>query len=166
MSYIIPPPPGSNSSTLDREQVSYANHSQILEAKKQQNNKEIKPNGEVVKGTLSVSEIRNMFTSKTLSDARNSLLLKEKSKTQGQTKSDSPKTKRKSVTEKPTNGSAHVIEYPTVERKGMFSCCSKDKNKSDDSDEADKVESQVEKSDSMPDVCEIRPHREEKTPKT
>lgn len=157
MSYIIPPPPGSNSSTLDREQVSYANHSQILEAKKQQNNKEIKPNGEVVKGTLSVSEIRNMFTSKTLSDARNSLLLKEKSKTQGQTKSDSPKTKRKSVTEKPTNGSAHVIEYPTVERKGMFSCCSKDKNKSDDSDEADKVESQVEKSDSMPDVCEIRP---------
>ncbi|XP_063381740.1 uncharacterized protein LOC134668152 [Cydia fagiglandana] len=155
MSYIIPPPPGSNSSTLDREQVSYVNHSQIMEAK-QQNHKDVKANGEVVKGTLSVSEIRNMFTAKTLSDARNSLLLKEKSKTQAQTKSDSPKSKRKSVTEKTANGTAHVIEYPTVERKGMFSCCSKDKNKSDDSDESDKV-GQVEKSDSMPDVCEIRP---------
>lgn len=160
LSYIIPPPPGSNSSTLDRDQVSYANHTQILEAKNAQNmNTDAKPsNGEVVKGTLSVSEIRNMFSAKSLSEARNSLLLKDKSKTQPQSKSDSPKGKRKSITaDKQANGSAHVIEYPTVERKGMFSCCSKDKNKSDESEESDKVEDPVENSESMPDVCEIRP---------
>ncbi|KAL0879885.1 hypothetical protein ABMA27_002411 [Loxostege sticticalis] len=159
LSYIIPPPPGSNSSTLDREQVSYANHTQILEAKNAQNtNSDVKPsNGEVVKGTLSVSEIRNMFTAKSLSEARNSLLLKDKSKTQVQGKSDSPKGKRKSITEKQSNGTAHVIEYPTVERKGMFSCCSKDKSKTGESEETDKVAGQLENSDSMPDVCEIRP---------
>ncbi|CAH0587157.1 unnamed protein product [Chrysodeixis includens] len=163
MSYIIPPPPASNSSTLDREQVSYANHSQILEAKKEQANSEAKPsNGDVVKGTLSVSEIRNMFAAKSLSDARNSLLLKdkEKGKTTAQTKSDSPKGKRKSVPsgDKQSNGTAHVIEYPTVERKGMFSCCSKDKNKSEEnSDESEKVDAQIQNSDSIPDVCEIRP---------
>ncbi|XP_022827993.1 uncharacterized protein LOC111357493 isoform X2 [Spodoptera litura] len=160
MSYIIPPPPASNSSTLDREQVSYANHSQILEAKNEQANAEAKSaNGDIVKGTLSVSEIRNMFAAKSLSDARNSLLLKDKNKVSNQTKSDSPKGKRKSLTsEKQSNGTAHVIEYPTVERKGMFSCCSKDKNKSEESsDENEKVETQIQNSDSIPDVCEIRP---------
>ncbi|XP_047024894.1 uncharacterized protein LOC124633647 isoform X2 [Helicoverpa zea] len=160
MSYIIPPPPASNSSTLDREQVSYANHSQILEAKNEQANTEAKTaNGDVVKGTLSVSEIRNMFAAKSLSDARNSLLLKDKNKVATQTKSDSPKGKRKSQAgEKQSNGNAHVIEYPTVERKGMFSCCSKDKNKSEEnSDDNEKVETQIQNSDSIPDVCEIRP---------
>ncbi|KAJ2950883.1 hypothetical protein O0L34_g5247 [Tuta absoluta] len=161
MSYIIPPPPpGSNTSTLDREQVSYVNQSQILEAKKElQNKTDTKPaNGDVVKGTLSVSEIRNMFAAKSLSDARNSLLLREKSKTQPKDKSESPKGKRKSVTDRQSNGNAHVIEYPTVERKSMFSCCSKDKNKSDDSnDESEKIESRMPNSDSIPDVCEIRP---------
>ncbi|XP_049872673.1 uncharacterized protein LOC126371433 [Pectinophora gossypiella] len=159
MSYIIPPPPGSNSSTLDREQVSYVNQSQIIEAEKQLIDANAKPaNGDVVKGTLSVSEIRNMFAAKSLSDARNSLLLREKNKAQTQGKSDSPKGKRKSVTDKQSNGNAHVIEYPTVERKGMFSCCSKDKNKSDDSnDEMEKIESHIQNSDSIPDVCEIRP---------
>ncbi|CAB3254278.1 unnamed protein product [Arctia plantaginis] len=159
MSYIIPPPPASNSSTLDREQVSYANHSQILEAKNGQSNAEVKPaNGDVVKGTLSVSEIRNLFAAKSLSEARNSLLLKDKSKATS-TKADSPKGKRKSVSnDKQFNGTAHVIEYPTVERKGMFSCCSKDKNKSEEnSDEGDRGEAQVQNSDSIPDVCEIRP---------
>ncbi|CAH1636647.1 unnamed protein product [Spodoptera littoralis] len=166
MSYIIPPPPASNSSTLDREQVSYANHSQILEAKNEQANAEAKSaNGDIVKGTLSVSEIRNMFAAKSLSDARNSLLLKDKNKVSNQTKSDSPKGKRKSLTsEKQSNGTAHVIEYPTVERKGMFSCCSKDKNKSEESsDENEKVETQIQNSDSIPDVCEIRPPPREKT---
>ncbi|RVE50823.1 hypothetical protein evm_004572 [Chilo suppressalis] len=161
LSYIIPPPPGSNSSTLDRDHVSYVNQAQLLEAKNAQNsNCDVKQsNGEVVKGTLSVSEIRNMFTAKSLSDARNSLLLKDKSKTQSQNKSESPKGKRKSISgDKQSNGTAHVIEYPTVERKGMFSCCSKDKNKSDDScDESEKTEVHKENSDSMPDVCEIRP---------
>ncbi|KAI5637632.1 FERM central domain-containing protein [Phthorimaea operculella] len=161
MSYIIPPPPpGSNTSTLDREQVSYVNQSQILEAKKElQNKTDAKPaNGDVVKGTLSVSEIRNMFAAKSLSDARNSLLLREKSKAQANNKTDSPKSKRKSVTDRQSNGNAHVIEYPTVERKSMFSCCSKDKNKSDDSnDESEKIESRMPNSDSIPDVCEIRP---------
>lgn len=162
LSYIIPPPPGSNYSTLDRDQVSYVNQAQIAEAKRELNkNGGIKTsNGDVVRGTISVSEIRNMFSSKSLSDARNSLLLKEKSKDKTvQGKSDSPKGKRKSVTsDKQANGGAHVIEYPTVERKGMFSCCTKDKNKSDDdSEESDKVESQIQNSDSMPDVCEIRP---------
>lgn len=153
MSYIIPPPPGSNSSTLDREPVSYVNQSQLRQEAKNLN-KDVKTNGDVVKGTLSVSEIRNMFTAKTLSDARNSLLLKDRNKVQ---KSDSPKSKRKSV-EKQANGTAtHVIEYPTVERKGMFSCCSKDKNKDDTSDENETVEPQIAKSDSIPDVCEIRP---------
>ncbi|CAG9787962.1 unnamed protein product [Diatraea saccharalis] len=161
LSYIIPPPPGSNSSTLDRDQVRYVNHTQLLEAKNAQNiNCDVKQsNGEVVKGTLSVSEIRNMFTAKSLSDARNSLLLKDKNKTQTQNKSDSPKGKRKSLSgDRQSNGTTHVIEYPTVERKGMFSCCSKDKNKSDDScDESEKAETLKENSDSMPDVCEIRP---------
>lgn len=161
MSYIIPPPPGSNSSTLDREPVSYVNQSQILEAQKERerNNINAKPsNGDVVKGTLSVSEIRNMFAAKSLSEARNSLLLRDKNKTQAPAKCDSPKGKRKSITEKQSNGNAHVIEYPTVERKGMFSCCSKDKSKNDDtSDESEKIESQIQNSDSMPDVCEIRP---------
>lgn len=164
MSYIIPPPPGSNSSTLDREPVSYANHSQIIAEKAQKNNQNTSnetktSNGEVVKGTLSVSEIRSMFSAKSLSDARNSLLLREKTKTQPQAKSDSPKGKRKSVSgDKQSNGTAHVIEYPTVERKGMFSCCSKDKSKSEDnSEETEKVESQIQNSDSIPDVCEIRP---------
>lgn len=161
LSYIIPPPPGSNSSTLDREQVSYVNQTQLAEAKSEFNkNGDIKAaNGDVLKGTLSVSEIRNMFTAKTLSDARNSLLLKDKNKSV-QGKSDSPKTKRKSVIEKQANGNAHVIEYPTVERKGMFSCCSKDKNKSeseDNSDETEKIEPHIQNSDSMPDVCEVRP---------
>ncbi|XP_072932460.1 uncharacterized protein [Epargyreus clarus] len=158
MSYIIPPPPGSNASTLDRDQVSYNNQPQVHEPKNEQNVKDTKTsNGDVVRGTLSVSEIRNMFAAKSLSDARNSLLLKDKSKTQS--KSDSPKGKRKSISaEKQANGNAHVIEYPTVERKGMFSCCSKDKSKADDSsEEAEKVETQMESSDSMPDVCEIRP---------
>ncbi|XP_028041755.1 uncharacterized protein LOC114251617 isoform X2 [Bombyx mandarina] len=161
MSYIIPPPPGSNTSTLDRDEVGYANQTQILEAKLAQNvNDNTKTsNGDVVKGQLSVSEIRNMFAAKSLSEARNSLLLKDKSKTTTQTKSDSPKGKRKSVSgDKQANGNIHVIEYPTVERKGMFSCCSKDKNKSDDTnDEGEKVETQIQNSDSMPDVCEIRP---------
>lgn len=161
MSYIIPPPPGSNSSTLNREPVSYVNQSQILEAQKEKNAaKGAKTsNGDVVKGNLSVSEIRNMFAAKSLSDARNSLLLREKNKAQPQGKADSPKGKRKSFTgEKQSNGNAHVIEYPTVERKGMFSCCSKDKSKSDDSpEETEKIESQIQNSDSMPDVCEIRP---------
>lgn len=162
LSYIIPPPPGSNSSTLDRDQVSYVNQMQLAEAKSELNkNGDIKnSNGDVVKGTLSVSEIRNMFTAKTLSDARNSLLLKDKNKcVQGKT--DSPKAKRKSVTsDKQANGNAHVIEYPTVERKGMFSCCSKDKNKSeseDNSDETEKIEPHIHNSDSIPDVCEVRP---------
>ncbi|XP_060801455.1 uncharacterized protein LOC106134103 isoform X2 [Amyelois transitella] len=162
MSYIIPPPPGSNSSTLDREPVRYVNQSQILEAKNSLNHTNVKPsNGEVVKGTLSVSEIRNMFTAKSLSDARNSLLLKDKTKSQAPIKSDSPKGKRKSINgDKPANGNAHIIEYPTVERKGMFSCCSKDKNRSDnetEEEEADRIENHMENSDSMPDVCEIRP---------
>ncbi|KAM3960052.1 LOW QUALITY PROTEIN: uncharacterized protein ACR2FA_005852 [Aphomia sociella] len=162
LSYIIPPPPGSNSSTLDRDQVSYVNQSQILETKNSQNTYNVKPtNGEVVKGTLSVSEIRNMFAAKSLSDARNSLLLKDKAKDKAQApaKSDSPKGKRRSISgDKQSNGSAHVIEYPTVERKGMFSCCSKEKNKSEDNcDETEKVDSQMQNSDSMPDVCEIRP---------
>ncbi|CAH2046795.1 unnamed protein product, partial [Iphiclides podalirius] len=96
---------------------------------------------------------------KTLSEARNSLLLKDKSKNLSQPKTDSPKGKRKSITgEKQANGIAHIIEYPTVERKGMFSCCSKDKSKNEDSsEETDKVDGGVENSDSMPDVCEIRP---------
>lgn len=174
LSYIIPPPPGSNSSTLDRDQVSYVNQSQILDlAKNGQNTNNVKPtNGEVVKGTLSVSEIRNMFAAKSLSDARNSLLLKDKNKaqtqTQSQTKSDSPKGKRKSISgEKQSNGNAHVIEYPTVERKGMFSCCSKEKNKSEDNDaETEKLDSQMQNSDSMPDVCEIRPPPRRKTSDT
>lgn len=163
LSYIIPPPPGSNSSTLDRDHVSYVNQAQLAEAKRElKKNGDIKTsNGDVVKGSLSVSEIRNMFSSKSLSDARNSLLLKEKSKDKNvQVKSDSPKGKRRSVaSDKHANGSAHVIEYPTVERKGMFSCCTKDKNKSDDdSEESEKVEEfQMQNSDSMPDVCEIRP---------
>lgn len=162
LSYIIPPPPGSSSSTLDREPVSYVNQTQIAEAKSELNKNGDKKtsNGDVVRGTLSVSEIRNMFSSKSLSDARNSLLLKEKSKEKSiQVKSDSPKGKRKSVSsDKQPNGSAHVIEYPTVERKGMFSCCTKDKNKSDDdSEESEKVETQIKNSDSVPDVCEIRP---------
>ncbi|XP_053605008.1 uncharacterized protein LOC128672111 isoform X2 [Plodia interpunctella] len=162
LSYIIPPPPGSNSSTLDREPVSYVNQSQILDAKTSLNINVKPSNGEVVKGTLSVSEIRNMFAAKSLSDARNSLLLKDKSKAQAPAKSDSPKGKRKSVNgDKQANGNAHVIEYPTVERKGMFSCCSKDKNRSDNETEDEdtgKVENHMENSDSMPDVCEIRPH--------
>ncbi|KAG6447856.1 hypothetical protein O3G_MSEX005231 [Manduca sexta] len=160
MSYIIPPPPGSNASTLDRDQVSYVNQTQILEARGQNATENIKPsNGDVVKGQLSVSEIRNMFAAKTLSEARNSLLLKDKNKTSSQTKSDSPKGKRKSISgDKQSNGNAHVIEYPTVERKGMFSCCSKDKNKNDENnEETEKVETQIQNSDSMPDVCEIRP---------
>ncbi|KAL4702575.1 hypothetical protein ACJJTC_018570 [Scirpophaga incertulas] len=160
LSYIIPPPPGSNSSTLDRDYVSYANQTQLLEERNAQYvNKDVNPsNGEVVKGTLSVSEIRNIFAAKSLCDARNSLLLKDKSKTQSQ-KSDSPKGKRKSITvEKHSNGNAHVIEYPTVERKGMFSCCAKDKSKPEETCEAaEKVETHIQNSDSMPDVCEIRP---------
>ncbi|CAH2238386.1 jg27007, partial [Pararge aegeria aegeria] len=160
MSYIIPPPPGSNSSTLDRDIASYVNQNEIVETKNEQNNcNDVKTsNGDVTRGVLSVSEIRSMFNAKGLSDARNSLLLKEKTKSQ--TKSDSPKCKRKSVTgEKQTNGIAHIIEYPTVERKGMFSCCSKDKNKSEDSSEAEteKIDGHIQNSDSMPDVCEIRP---------
>ncbi|KAG7298882.1 hypothetical protein JYU34_017338 [Plutella xylostella] len=152
MSYIIPPPPGSNSSTLDRDLSS----NQQQETKT--NDTSNKPaNGEVVRGTLSVSEIRNMFTAKTLSDARNSLLLKDKDK-KANGKSDSPKGKRKSVVEKQANGNTtHVIEYPTVERKGMFSCCSKDKHKEESSDENEIIEAQIQKSDSIPDVCEIRP---------
>lgn len=157
LSYIIPPPPGSNTSTLDRDHVSYVNQSQLKEAKNGLKGETKTANGDVVKGTLSVSEIRNMFTAKSLSEARNSLLLKDKNKTV-QGKSDSPKSKRKSVTSDKQNGSAHVIEYPTVERKGMFSCCTKDKNKSDDSnDETEKVDAQIQNSDSMPDVCEVRP---------
>ncbi|XP_050678583.1 uncharacterized protein LOC126974904 [Leptidea sinapis] len=159
MSYIIPPPPISNTSTLDKEQPTYSNQSQLTDdsLKKQKNTNEAKyANGDVVKGALSVSEIRNMFTAKTLSDARNSLLLKDKAK--GQSKSDSPKSKRKSLNcEKQANGNAHIIEYPTVERKGMFSCCSKDKNKNEDSDEMEQIESCLPNSDSMPDVCEVRP---------
>ncbi|CAG9132606.1 unnamed protein product [Plutella xylostella] len=152
MSYIIPPPPGSNTSTLDRDLSS----NQPQETKT--NDTSNKPaNGDVVRGTLSVSEIRNMFTAKTLSDARNSLLLKDKDK-KSNGKSDSPKGKRKSVVEKQANGNAiHVIEYPTVERKGMFSCCSKDKHKEESSDENEIIEAQIQKSDSIPDVCEIRP---------
>lgn len=173
MSYIIPPPPLSNSSTLDRDVVSYVNHTQLHSGI----NKEFKPvennrrevnkasNGDIVKGTLSVSEIRNMFTAKTLSDARNSLLLREKNagKHPPQSKTtDSPRSKRKSVPlDKHSNGTVtHVIEYPTVERKGMFSCCSKDKKhsslSSDISEESD-IESKIGKSESIPDVCEIRP---------
>ena len=154
MSYIIPPPPGSNSSTLNRDSIDIKTN----ESKNEQNVCDIKQaNGDVLKGALSVSEIRNMFTVKGLSDARNSLLLKDKSKPQNQ-KSDSPKCKRKSISDKHANGNAHIIEYPTVERKGMFSCCSKDKNKSDDSnDETEKIEGHIQNSDSMPDVCEIRP---------
>lgn len=157
LSYIIPPPPGSNSSTLDREDR-YVNQNQILEAKTAQANGDIKTsNGDVVKGTLSVSEIRNMFAAKTLSEARNSLLLKDKNKTTGANRSDSPKTRRKSVVNEKPNGNAHIIEYPTVERKGMFSCCSKDKSKADENEETEQVEGQIQNSDSMPDVCEIRP---------
>ncbi|XP_013139382.1 PREDICTED: uncharacterized protein LOC106103999 [Papilio polytes] len=160
MSYIIPPPPASNSSTLDREST-YVNQTQGSHDKTDQvPTNDVKPsNGDVVRGTLSVSEIRNMFAAKTLSEARNSLLLKDKSKTQNLAKTDSPKGKRKSIIgEKQANGVAHIIEYPTVERKGMFSCCSKDKSKNDDSsEEADKVDGHVENSDTMPDVCEIRP---------
>ncbi|XP_041979732.1 uncharacterized protein LOC121733528 [Aricia agestis] len=158
MSYIIPPPPGSNNSTLD------SNNTNSMQPRKPVNTIESKTgkvtdtntNGEVVRGALSVSEIRNMFNSKGLSDARNSLLLKDKSK--NQTKSDSPKGKRKSiVNDKHLNGNGHIIEYPTVERKGMFSCCSKDKNKSDESsDETEKI-GQIQNSDSIPDVCEVRP---------
>lgn len=167
MSYIIPPPPGSNSSTLDRDNVSYANQSQIImEAKNEQVNVEPKSTScDVVKGTLSVSEIRSMFAAKSLSEARNSLLLKDKAKNSASTKSDSPKGKRKSVpNDKQSNGNAHVIEYPTVERKGMFSCCTKDKNKSEEnSDEGEKVETSIQNSDSIPDVCEIRPPPRRKT---
>ncbi|XP_050348297.1 uncharacterized protein LOC126772154 [Nymphalis io] len=159
MSYIIPPPPGSNSSTLDRNQASYVHETELCETKNDNNScNDVKPaNGDVTRGVLSVSEIRSMFTAKGLSDARNSLLLKDKTKPS--TKSDSPKNKRKSISnDKQANGNAHVIEYPTVERKGMFSCCSKDKNKSDDSnDETEKIEGHIQNSDSMPDVCEIRP---------
>ncbi|CAK1585103.1 unnamed protein product [Parnassius mnemosyne] len=161
MSYIIPPPPASNSSTLDRDNNGYVNETQLPQQKSEQviTNDVKSSNGDVVRGTLSVSEIRNMFAAKTLSEARNSLLLKDKNKNQVQSKTDSPKGKRKSVAgEKQANGNAHIIEYPTVERKGMFSCCSKDKNKSDDSsEETDKVDGNVENSDTMPDVCEIRP---------
>lgn len=166
MSYIIPPPPSSNSSTLDRETVSYVNQNELRAEAKVGNSKidiNKATNGDIVKGTLSVSEIRNIFTAKTLSEARNSLLLKEKnvSKSPPQTKStDSPRGKRKSLSmEKQSNGTAnHVIEYPTVERKGMFSCCSKDKSKSEESgEEGEKIETKVAKSDSIPDVCEIRP---------
>lgn len=161
MSYIIPPPPGSNSSTLDRDQVFYVNQSELLDTKSGENvsdNARIS-NGDILKGQLSVCEIRNMFAAKSLSEARNSLLLKDKNKSSTQQKSDSPKGKRKSISgDKQLNGSAHVIEYPTVERKGMFSCCSKDKNKSDDSnEETEKVDTEVHNSDSMPDVCEVRP---------
>lgn len=154
MSYIIPPPPASNSSTLDRDHGNFNTN----ETKNEQNSSDAKPsNGDVIRGALSVSEIRNMFTAKGLSDARNSLLLKDKSKSHNQ-KSDSPKSRRKSIGDRQSNGNAHVIEYPTVERKGMFSCCSKDKNKSDDSnDETEKIEGSIQNSDSMPDVCEIRP---------
>lgn len=160
MSFIIPPPPLSNSSTLDRDAVRYVNQHQ-LQAEMKEAKKDInKVNGDVVKGTLSVSEIRNMFSAKSLSEARNSLLLKEKNsgKNSPQTKSsESPKGKRKSLVERQSNGTPHVIEYPTVERKGMFSCCSKDKSKDDTSDEGERIESNVTKSDSIPDVCEIRP---------
>lgn len=160
MSYIIPPPPESNSSTLDRQQVSYVNQNEMFETKNEPKScNDVKTsNGEVVRGVLSVSEIRSMFNAKGLSDARNSLLLKDKSKSQ--TKSDSPKCKRKSITgEKQANGITHIIEYPTVERKGMFSCCSKDKNKSEENSETEmeKIEGHIQNSDSMPDVCEIRP---------
>lgn len=160
MSYIIPPPPDSNSSTLDRNPPCYVNQSQIHTENKKINSNNVKPkaNGEVVKGALSVSEIRNLFAAKSLSDARNSLLLKDKSKSNAPIKtSDSPKNKRRSLVEKHSNGTvAHVIEYPTVERKSMFSCCRKDKNK-DSSFEEDDLENELEKSDSIPDVCEIRP---------
>ncbi|XP_045769847.1 uncharacterized protein LOC123870540 [Maniola jurtina] len=160
MSYIIPPPPGSNSSTLDRDQARYVNQDELCETKNEQNScNDVKTsNGDVTRGVLSVSEIRSMFNAKGLSDARNSLLLKDKNKSQ--TKSDSPKCKRKSITgDKQSNGITHIIEYPTVERKGMFSCCSKDKNKSEENSETEteKVEGQIQNSDSMPDVCEIRP---------
>ncbi|XP_068633830.1 uncharacterized protein [Battus philenor] len=159
MSYIIPPPPASNSSTLDRD-TNYVNEAVMTQDSDLPATNEAKPsNGDVVRGTLSVSEIRNMFAAKTLSEARNSLLLKDKNKTLNQTKTDSPKGKRKSVVgEKQANGVAHIIEYPTVERKGMFSCCSKDKSKNDDSsEETDKLDAHVESSDTMPDVCEVRP---------
>ncbi|XP_038214247.1 uncharacterized protein LOC119834042 [Zerene cesonia] len=159
MSYIIPPPPTSSSSNLEKDH-GYVNQLELIDQKNDQNGtSDAKPaNGEVVRGALTVSEIRNMFTAKTLSDARNSLLLKDKSNSQSKTKSDSPKGKRKSVTgEKQVNGNAHVIEYATVERKGMFSCCSKDKNKNEDSDETEQIDSHLHNSDSMPDVCEVRP---------
>ncbi|XP_045532140.1 uncharacterized protein LOC123719483 [Pieris brassicae] len=152
MSYIIPPPPTNVS-----ERASYVNQTELKEEKNEHKiPKDVKPsNGDVTKGALSVSEIRSMFSVKTLSDARNSLLLKEKSK---QSKSDSPKGKRKSISgDKQANGNAHIIEYPTVERKGMFSCCSKDKNRNEDSDETEQIDGQIPNSDSMPDVCEVRP---------
>nr|XP_032516782.1 uncharacterized protein LOC116769710 isoform X2 [Danaus plexippus plexippus] len=154
MSYIIPPPPGSNASTIDRDSINTVSQEKSGNSNEEHNNTNEKiSNGEVVKGVLSVSEIRNMFASKQLSDARNSLLLKEKNK------ADSPKSKRKSIAgDKQSNGNAHVIEYPTVERKGMFSCCSKDKNKNDDlCEETEQIEGHITNSDSMPDVCEIRP---------
>ncbi|GBP39620.1 SCAN domain-containing protein 3 [Eumeta japonica] len=171
MSYIIPPPPVSNTSTLVREPVTYVNQTQIISEQQTEinTNNDVNSstsNGDIVKGTLSVSEIRNMFTAKSLSEARNSLLLRERNNCKSQQQhcktSESSKGKRKSITsDKPSNGSIsnapHVIEYPTVERKGMFSCCSKDKTKEDSDENDDKTGNQIVRSDSIPDVCEIRP---------
>ncbi|CAK1541912.1 unnamed protein product [Leptosia nina] len=155
MSYIIPPPPSIAATHADAGK--HHNESEVKAHKNDKQTNSGKPaNGDVTKGARSVSEIRNMFSAKTLSDARNSLLLKDKTKPQ--CKSESPKGRRKSApNEKQANGTAHIIEYPTVERKGMFSCCSKDKSKNEDSDETEQIEGQLSNSDSIPDVCEVRP---------
>lgn len=141
MSYIIPPPPTSDDSALDRDAVGCdRNRPRADPTAEESVRNEINKvtNGDVVKGTLSVSEIRSIFAAKSLSDARNSLLLREKNSIKvppPQTKrSDSPRGKRRSVVaeRRPNGSAARAIEYPTVERKGVFSCCGKDRSATDD----------------------------------
>lgn len=140
MSYIIPPPPTSNGSSVNyQDNVVYSNEAQIRQHQKSQETLKA-ANGPVVKGNVSVSEIRDMFNAKSLSKARNSLIINEKNIEKNSfdvpilNVESKPKTNG-SNSRNSTNSNGHVIEYPTVERKGVFSCCTKEsKSKSEEAE--------------------------------
>lgn len=157
MSFIIPPPPVSSSSVSNTsDNVIYSNESQIIQYMKERDQESSKPmcNGQVVKGNVSVSQIRDMFNAKSLSEARNSLIINEKNIEKNNSNeinlmNSSPNSKRRNSLTKSSAPNGHVIDYPTVERKSVFSCCAKDKSKNNSEQESNE--------DKKSEDCDIKP---------
>ncbi|XP_077295591.1 uncharacterized protein LOC143917857 [Arctopsyche grandis] len=153
MSFIIPPPPTCMSMTKTADNVIYSNESQIIQHMKELGQEAQKPmcNGQVVKGNVRVSEIRDMFNAKSLSQARNSLIINEKNIEKSNCDNNIISTSSPNPKRRHTAPNGHIIDYPTVERKGVFSCCGKDKSKPNEDQE--KAEEKLADSNE----CDIKP---------